>query len=77
MSAHIHLAQLLGFDSKDRPPQLVIGNGGTQLVSEVDPISEIDGVDINDQMVLNQFGYAIVNDIGTKIEYRLFRPGWP
>lgn len=66
MSAHIHLAQLLGFESNDRPPQLVIGNGGTQLVSEVDPISEIDGVDIKAQMVLNQFGYAIVNDIGTK-----------
>jgi hypothetical protein len=72
ISAHIHLAQLLGFESNDRPPQLVIGNGGTQLVSEVEPISEIDGVDIKTQMVLNQFGYAIINNIGNKFSKIVF-----
>ena len=63
ISAHIHLAEILSFKGNSRPPQLIIGNGGTQLVSDVPPINSIDGVEIKTQRVLNQFGYAIMDKV--------------
>lgn len=63
ISAHIHLAAILGFEGGDRPPQLIIGNGGTQLVPDVEPIHEIDGKTIVTQRVINQFGYAMMDNI--------------
>ena len=61
---HIHLAQILGFGGSGRPPQLIIGNGGTQLVPGVPAIHEIDGEAIQTQWVLNQFGYALMSKPG-------------
>jgi hypothetical protein len=42
LGSHIHLVEVLNFDS-DRPPQIVIGNGGTELVPRVAFPDEIDG----------------------------------
>ena len=64
IGAHIHLAQILGFGGSGRPPQLIIGNGGTQLVPGVPAIHEIDGEAIQTQWVLNQFGYALMSKPG-------------
>ena len=63
ISAHIHLAQIIRFKESKRPTQLVIGNGGTQLVPDVAEIGEIDGETIETQRVLNQFGYAMMDKI--------------
>jgi hypothetical protein len=65
VSAHIHLAELLQFDS-DRPPQLVVANGGTQLVPRVDAPQEIDGVDLKDYLVLYQYGFVAMKSGGGK-----------
>jgi len=60
ISAHLHLAEIIAFKESERPPQLIIGNGGTQLVPDVPEITEIDGEAILTQRVLNQFGYAMM-----------------
>ena len=57
VSAHIHLAEVIGFQG-DRPPQMVVANGGTQLVPRVDPPEEIDGVAIDVGLVLYQYGFV-------------------
>ncbi|HIG68268.1 MAG TPA: hypothetical protein EYQ44_10765 [Porticoccaceae bacterium] len=67
ISAHIHLSEILEFENSQRPIQMIIGNGGTQLVSDVEPIDEIDGEKIEEQRVLNQFGYAIMKKKGSRI----------
>ena len=60
VSAHIHLAALLGF-AGGRPPQLVVANGGTQLVKRVDLPAEIDGVAIQLHKVLYQYGFVTMS----------------
>jgi len=57
VAAHIHLAEVIGFDG-DRPPQLVVANGGTQMVPRVDPPADIDGMNIKEEMVLYQYGFV-------------------
>lgn len=57
IGAHIHLAEVLDFAGV-RPPQLVAANSGTQLVSRVDPPTEIDGVAIGSQQVVYQYGFV-------------------
>ncbi len=63
VGAHIHLAELLEF-ANDRPPQLVVANGGTQLVSRVEPPTTIDGVDITEQLVIYQYGFVVMEALG-------------
>ncbi len=65
VGAHIHLAEVLDFGG-GRPPQLVVANGGTQLVSRVAPLEEIDGVAIRDQEVLYQYGFVAMERMGAK-----------
>jgi len=66
ISAHIHLAGIISFKKSKRPPQLIIGNGGTQLVPDVPAITKIDGENIETQRVLNQYGYAMMYQIDNK-----------
>lgn len=63
IGAHIHLAEVLDFGNK-RPPQLVVANGGTQLVSRVDPPEAIDGVTIQSQQVFYQYGFVAMEATG-------------
>ncbi|MGH0032936.1 MAG: metallophosphoesterase family protein [Myxococcota bacterium] len=65
VGAHIHLAEVLDFGGA-RPPQLVVANGGTQLVPRVDPPDEIDGVAIGDQRVVYQYGFVTLEPAGAK-----------
>jgi hypothetical protein len=67
LGSHIHLVEALDFEG-DRPSQLVIGNGGTQLVPRVDFPDEIDGAAIVMSKVLYQFGFVTM-DLG-------FRKSW-
>ena len=70
VSAHIHLAELISFEG-DRPPQLVVANGGTQLVPRVEPPSEIDGMDIAEHIVLYQYGFVTMEAIGKSKKWRV------
>ena len=46
LGSHIHLAQVNTFPEDTYPPQIVIGNSGTQFVAPVTPPDNIDGVEI-------------------------------
>ena len=65
--AHIHLAELLTF-ANDRPPQLVVANGGTQWVSRVGPPAAIDGVEIAEQQVAYPYGFVVMEALGRKTQ---------
>jgi hypothetical protein len=72
VGAHIHLAEVLDFGG-ERPPQLVVANGGTQLVPRVEPPRQIDGVDIRSQEVIYQYcfvGMTAQRDGGWTISFR-------
>jgi hypothetical protein len=60
VGAHIHLAEVLGF-GQGRPPQLVVANGGTQLVPSVPVPPEIDGVAIQLHKVIYQYGFVTMS----------------
>ena len=70
ISAHIHLAEIIGFKG-DRPPQLVVANGGTQLVPRVDPPSSIAGMDIDRELVLYQYGFVTLEPRGNSNKVRV------
>ena len=57
ISAHLHLAQIVEFGGL-RPPQLVIGNSGTELVTETHPPATIDGLPVTESRVIYQYGFA-------------------
>lgn len=57
IGAHLHLAEVLSF-AKQRPPQLIVGNGGTQLVPETEPPDHIDGLPIRNLQVIYQYGFV-------------------
>lgn len=65
LGSHLHLAEAIDFVG-DRPPQLVVGNGGTQLVPSVDLPEKIDGVEINMINVFYQFGFVTMEQTPTK-----------
>ena len=60
VGAHIHLAGVLNFD-QGRPPQLIVANGGTQLVPSVPVPPEIDGVAIQLHKVIYQYGFVTMS----------------
>jgi hypothetical protein len=60
LAGHIHLAEVLSFTGP-RPPQVVVGTGGTKLLPEVrqDLVGmEIDGEVITDATVIATHGFA-------------------
>ncbi len=57
IGAHLHLAEVLDFGNR-RPPQLVVGNGGTQLVPRVSLSTEIDGAAIKTLRMIYQYGFV-------------------
>jgi hypothetical protein len=57
ISAHLHLAQIVELGGL-RPPQLVIGNSGTELVTETHPPATIDGLPVTESRVIYQYGFA-------------------
>ncbi len=65
LGSHLHLAEAIDFVG-DRPPQLVVGNGGTQLVPSVDLPDKIDGVEIDMINVFYQFGFVTMELAPTK-----------
>lgn len=69
LSGHVHLFELLGFDA-DRPPQLVVGNSGTELDPAVTTRLaglEIAGATVAVGETLDEFGFATLEADG---------PGW-
>ena len=63
IGAHIHLAEVIDFGDQ-RPPQLVVANGGTQLVPRVSAPQAIDGVEIQSQQVFYQYGFVVMDSMG-------------
>jgi hypothetical protein len=66
LSGHIHLFELLGFDAS-RPPQLVLGDSGTELDHAV--TSPLDGLEIGGATVASsttqdEFGFATLEASG-------------
>ena len=57
IGAHLHLAEVLSFH-KQRPPQLIVGNGGTELVPETVPPEQIDGLQLLNPQVFYQYGFV-------------------
>jgi hypothetical protein len=63
LSGHVHLFELLGF-GQDRPPQLVVGNSGTELDPAVTtPLAglEIGGATVAVGETLDEFGFATLD----------------
>lgn len=63
LSGHVHLFELLGFE-QDRPPQLVVGNSGTELDPAVTtPLAglEIGGATVAVGETLDEFGFATLD----------------
>lgn len=66
LSGHIHVFQLLGFDAA-RPPQLVVGNSGTELDPVVTtPLAglEIAGATVATGNTLAEFGFTTLEAAG-------------
>lgn len=75
LGSHLHLAEVINF-AGNRPPQLVVGNGGTQLVPSVDLPVQVDGVDIDMIKVFYQFGFTTMElepDRSWKLSFRDIR----
>jgi hypothetical protein len=70
VAAHIHLAEIIGFDG-DRPPQLVVANGGTQMVPRVTPPDSIDGMEIAESLVLYQYGFVSMEPLGNMKKWQV------
>jgi len=67
LAGHIHLFEFLSF-TPPRPPQIVVGNGGTMLAVPVTtpPSSlSIAGAQVTAGRVLRQFGYLTMEGAGT------------
>lgn len=72
ISAHLHLAEVLSFD-KQRPPQLIVGNGGTELVPETTPPEQIDGLQIVNPQVFYQYGFVTMEPVTDNVWTVVFR----
>ena len=72
IGAHLHLAEVLSF-GKQRPPQLIVGNGGTELVPETVPPEQIDGLPILMQQVFYQYGFVTMDATTDKDWSIIFR----
>ena len=62
LSGHIHFFELLSFEGS-RPPQLLVGNSGTELDSAVSvPFSglEVGGGTVKDGVSLSEFGFVLM-----------------
>jgi hypothetical protein len=63
--SHIHLGEITSFEDKAdgtrNPPQVVIGNSGTQFVAAVDgPPKDIFGLLVKQSEVMYQYGYLVM-----------------
>jgi hypothetical protein len=66
LSGHVHLFQLLGFDAP-RPPQIVVGNSGTELDPAVTTALaglEIAGATVAVGDTIDEFGFATLEAAG-------------
>lgn len=72
IGAHLHLAEILGF-GRQRPPQLIVGNSGTELVPETVPPEYIDGLKILNQRVFYQYGFVSMEPAAEKDWNIVFR----
>lgn len=57
LGSHIHLVEVLDFNGV-QPPQLVVGNGGTQLVNRITPPDDVNGLPIAMSKILYQYGFT-------------------
>ena len=64
LGSHIHLGSITIFDDSDdgtrNPPQIVIGNSGTQFVSPSEPPNDVFGLEVKKTEVMYQYGYLVV-----------------
>lgn len=63
LGSHIHLGSITSFENSNdgtrNPPQLVIGNSGTQFVSPSEPPDDIFGLEVRQTEVVYQYGYIV------------------
>ena len=76
-SSHIHLAQITSFEDTDgekNPPQLVVGNSGTQFVAPTEPLYEFGNATLGLYPVLevkdtyNMYQYGFVSITKKKVQ---------
>jgi hypothetical protein len=68
ISGHIHLFEVLSFE-QGRPPQLVVGNGGTQLDPPITTLLQgldIAGMQVAEGKMLDQFGFVVMDRSGAQ-----------
>ena len=67
LGSHIHLGSITSFedgsDGTRNPPQVVMGNSGTQFVAMSEPPSDIFGVEVRQTEVMYQYGYLIATQM--------------
>eukprot|EP00804_Cyclotella_cryptica_P010840 CCRYP_008781-RB/>CCRYP_008781-RB protein AED:0.04 eAED:0.04 QI:1078/1/1/1/1/0.85/7/113/289 len=63
LGSHIHLGSITSFeddaDGTRNPPQIVMGNSGTQFVAPAEPPNDIFGLMVKQTEVMYQYGYMI------------------
>jgi predicted phosphodiesterase len=79
VSGHTHLFELLGFDAPF-PPQLVVGNGGTNLAHPISTAlhgQTINGATVATGVALDDFGFALIEPVdgGTRWTLHLHDKG--
>ena len=64
LGSHIHLGSITIFEDGDdgtrNPPQIVLGNSGTQFVSPSEPPNDVFGLMVKQTEVMYQYGYLVV-----------------
>jgi hypothetical protein len=63
LGSHIHLGSITSFDDNNdgtrNPPQIVIGNSGTQFVALSEPPNSIFELEVKKTEVMYQYGYLV------------------
>ena len=77
VSGHIHIFEALSFGQTNlqRRPQLVVGTGGDKLAKKPEEPIVVDGVTVDDALILKSFGYMVLDRDGANWKGELFDEG--
>ena len=77
VSGHIHIFEALTFGQTNpqRRPQLVVGTGGDKLAKKPEKPIVVDGVTVDDALILKSFGYMVLDRDGANWKGELFDEG--
>lgn len=74
VSGHIHIFEALTFGQSNpqRRPQLVVGTGGDKLAKKPEKPTDVDGVPVDDAVIVKSFAYMVWDRDGAKWKGELF-----